>query len=71
MESVTPNSELLASLFDENNFEKTKIKPVEEEIEKLKNENSTLKENMLTQRKVIENLSGSNEKKYDKHSHRR
>ena len=71
MKSVTPNSELLTSLPDENNFEKTKTKSLEEEIKKLKNENTTLRENILTQLKIIENLSGNNDKKYDKHSHLR
>ena len=41
MKSVTPNSEFLTSLSDENNFEKKKIKSLEEEIKKLKNENTT------------------------------
>ena len=36
MKSVTPNSELLTTLSDENNFEKTKIKSLEEEIKSLK-----------------------------------
>ena len=36
MKSVTPNSELLTTLSDENNFEKTKIKSPEEEIKSLK-----------------------------------
>ena len=60
MKSVTPNSELLTSLSDENNFEKMKIKSLEEEIKNLKNENTTLRENILTQLKIIENLSGNN-----------
>ena len=62
MKSVTPNSELLISLSDENNFEKTKIKSLEDEIKKLKNENTTLRENILTQLKVIENLCGNNDR---------
>ena len=61
MKSVTPNSELLTSLSDENNFEKTKIKSLEEEIKKLMNENITLRENTLTQHKIFENLSGNND----------
>ena len=61
MKSVTPNSELLTSLSDENNFEKTKIKSLEEEIKKLMNENITLRENILTQHKIIQNLSGNND----------
>ena len=44
MKSVNPNSELLTSPSDENNFEKTKIKLFEEKIKKLKNENTSLKE---------------------------
>ena len=41
---------------------KMKIKLLEEEIKNLKNENTTLRENILTQLKIIENLSGSNDK---------
>ena len=48
MKSVTPNSELLTSLSDENNCEKMKFKSLEEEIKNLKNENTTLRENILT-----------------------
>ena len=69
------NKTLLASLSDENNIEKTRIKSLEEEIKKLNNENTNLPENILTQLKIIENLSVINEiyqrKKYDKHSHQR
>ena len=35
---------------------KSKIKSLEEEIKKLKNENTTLRENILTYFKIIENL---------------
>ena len=52
MKSVTPNSELLTNLSDENNSEKMKIKSLEEEIKNLKNENTTLRENILTQLKI-------------------
>ena len=52
---VTPKT----SLSNENNFEKIKIKSLEEEIKKFKNENITLKESILTQLKIIENLSGN------------
>ena len=41
---------------------KMKIKLFEEEIKNLKNENTTLRENILTQLKIIENLSGNNDK---------
>ena len=41
---------------------KTKIKSLEEEIKKLKNENTTLRENILIQLKIIENLSGNNDR---------
>ena len=61
MKSVTPNLELLTSLSDENNLEKTKIKSLEEEIKKLMNENINLRENTLTQHKIIQNLSGNND----------
>ena len=53
MKSVTPNSELLTNLSDENNSEKMKIKSLEEEIKNLKNENTTLRENILTQLKLL------------------
>ena len=62
MKSVTPNSELLTILSDEKNCEKMKIKLLEEEIKNLKNENTTLRENILTQLKTIENLSGNNDR---------
>ena len=62
MKSVTPNSELLTSLSDENDFEKTKTKSLEEEIKNLKNENTTLRENILIQFKIIENLCGNNDR---------
>ena len=39
---------------------KTKIKSLDEDIKKLKNENTTLREKILTQLKIIENLSGNN-----------
>ena len=41
---------------------KSKIKSLEEEIKKLKNENTTLRENILTQLKIIENLSKNNDR---------
>ena len=63
MKSVTPNSELLTSLSDENNCEKMKIKSLEEEIKNLKSENTTLRENIMTQLKNIENLSGNNDRR--------
>ena len=62
MKSVTPNSELLTSLSDENNLEKMKIKWLEKEIKNLKNQNTPLRENILTQLKVTENLSGNNDR---------
>ena len=37
-----------------------KIKLLEEKIKKLNNENTTLRENIFTQLKIIEILSGSN-----------
>ena len=36
MELVDPNSKFLTSLSDENNFQKTKIKSLEEEIKTFK-----------------------------------
>ena len=49
MQSVTPNLELLASLSDEKSSAKTEIKSREQEMKKLKNENTTFRENILTQ----------------------
>ena len=50
----------VTSLSDETNFEKTKIKSLEEEIKKLKDENTTLRENILIQLKIIQTLSCNN-----------
>ena len=49
MKSFSPNAELLTSLSDENIFQKMKIKSLEEDFKKLKNENITVRENILTQ----------------------
>ena len=54
IKSVSPNSELLTRLSDGNNSQKTKIKSLEKEMKNVKNENITLGENILTQRKIIE-----------------
>ena len=43
-------------------LKKTKIKSLDEDIKKLKNENTTLREKILTQLKIIENLSGNNDR---------
>ena len=39
-----------------------KIKSLEEEIKKLKNENITLRESILTQLKIVQNSSGNNDR---------
>lgn len=44
-------------------LKKKKIKSPEEEIKKLKNDNTTLRENILIEQKIIKNLSGNNERK--------
>ena len=44
---------------------KKKIKSLEEEMKELKNRNATLRENMVTQLKIIENFSGNNETRED------
>ena len=49
------------SLSDENDFKKAKIKLPEEEIKKLK-ENTTLRGNILTQIKIVENFSDDNDR---------
>ena len=57
IKTVTPNSELVTNLSNDNVSLQMKIKSLEEEIWSLKNENSTLKGDIKTQLKVIENLS--------------
>ena len=54
IKSVSPNSELLTRLSNGNNSQKTKIKSLEKEMKNVKNENITLGENILTQRKIVE-----------------
>ena len=39
-----------------------KIKSLKEEIKNLKNENTSLREDILTQLKIFENLSGNNDR---------
>ena len=62
MKSVSRIPELLTRLSHENNFQKMKIKSLVEEIKNLMSENTTLRENILPQIKIIENLSGINKK---------
>ena len=54
---ITPSSEMVTNLSNDNVSLQTKIKSLEEEIKSLKNENSNLKGDIKTQLKVIENLS--------------
>ena len=54
---ITPSSEMVTNLSNDNVSLQTKIKSLEEEIKSLKNENSNLTGDIKTQLKVIENLS--------------
>ena len=57
IKTITPSSEMVTNLSDDNVSLQTKIKSLEEEIKGLKNENSNLKCDIMTQLNVIENLS--------------
>ena len=57
IKTITPSSEMITNLSNDNVSLKTKIKSLEEEIKSLKNENNNLKGDIKTQLKVIENLS--------------
>ena len=57
IKTITPSSEMVTNLSNDNVSLQTKIKSLEEEIKSLKNENSNLKGEIKTQLKVIENLS--------------
>ena len=57
IKTITPSSEMVTNLSNDNVSLQTKIKSLEEEIKSLKNENSNLKDDIKTQLKVIENLS--------------
>ena len=62
MKSVTPNAELLIRLSDQNNFKKNE-NWIAWRRKKVWNENGILRENILTQLKIIiENLSGNNDR---------
>ena len=55
IKTITPSSEMVTNLSNDNVFLQTKIKLLEEEIKSLKNSN--LEGDIKTQLKVIENLS--------------
>ena len=55
IKTITPSSEMVTNLSNDNVSLQTKIKSFEEEIKGLKNENSNLKGDIKTQLKVIEN----------------
>ena len=57
IKAITPSSEMVTNLSNDNVSLQTKIKSLEEEIKSLKNENSNLKGDIKTQLKVTENLS--------------
>ena len=57
IKTITPSSEMVTNFSNDNVSLQMKIKSLEEEIWSLKNENSTLKGDIKTQLKVIENLS--------------
>ena len=55
--TITPSSEMVTNLLNDNVSLQTKIKLLEEEIESVKNKNSNLKGDIKTKLKVMENLS--------------
>ena len=57
IKTVTPSSEMVTNLSNDNVSLQTKLKSLEEEIECVKNENINLKGDIKTQLKVTENLS--------------
>ena len=57
IKTITPRSDMVTNLWNDNVSLQTKIKSLEQEIKSLKNENSNLKGDIQTQIKVIENLS--------------
>ena len=57
IKTITPSSEMVTNLSNDNVSLQMKIKSLEEEIRSNKNENSNLKGDIKTQLKVIENLS--------------
>ena len=57
IKTITPSSEMVTNLSNDNVSLQTKLKSLEEEIECVKNENINLKGDIKTQLKVIENLS--------------
>ena len=54
---ITPSSEMVTNLSNDNVSLQTKIKLLEEEIKSLKNESSNFKGDIKTHLKVIKNLS--------------
>ena len=57
IKTITPSSEMVTNLSNDNVSLQTKLKSLEEEIECVKNENINLKGDIKTQLKVIEKLS--------------
>ena len=57
IKTITPGSETVTNLSNDNVSLQKKIKSLEEEIESVKNENINLKGDIKTQVKVIKNLS--------------
>ena len=57
IKTITPSSEMVTNLSNDNVSLQTKTKLLEEEFKSLKNENSNLKGDINTQLKVIINLS--------------
>ena len=63
IETITPSSDLIKNLFNENVSKQKKIEMLQEEIKLLRNENISLKEDIKTQMKAIENLSDYHKRK--------
>ena len=56
IETITPSSDLIKNLSNENVSKQKKIEMLQEEIKLLRNENISLKEDIKTQMKAIENV---------------
>ena len=63
IETITPSSDLIKNLSNENVSKQKKIEMLQEEIKLLRNENISLKEDIKTQIKAIENLSDYHKRK--------
>ena len=63
IETITPSSDLIKNLSNENVSKQKKTEMLQEEIKLLRNETISLKEDIKTQMKAIENLSDYHKEK--------